>query len=200
MDLPPPSYTEATTNTPPSSNPYLATRAAPQTSPPEETLAHIVDLSAAVETAPFPSPEATWASRDITHQDWSTFLSQLAAHLTASKLQEDTSSDRAKQLVAEWNAEFFVPRRCIINIATQAAQAAQASQASDPNPALSSDDNVVLGFKWDDKFIGLAFGGKKPITGYGLKLGNLLLGVSTGSAEKDKDKKESGAPAPASSK
>lgn len=176
MTKAPPSYAEATN---PSTNIYLASRAPLPFSPPSEILNYTLDCS--LNPAPFPSPENAWLARDINHQDWNSFLAQLSSD---SKWSTDENSQRAANVVAEWNDKFFGPRHCRVDITIMPQQGGNGGAAGAEETKFEG-----LGFKVGNSFIGVSTG--KDVAGIGLKLPGVLLGVATGSgkeAEKPAEK------------
>ena len=98
-------------------------------------------------------------------------IAQFSAHPSAEPSLEERL-ERAKNLVAEWNAKFFAPRGCRLDFTEPKGKA----------------KHQGLGFQVGDYFLGVSTG--KSSGGVGLKFGNVLLGVANPTGEKTDEKKK----------
>ncbi|KAK0631317.1 hypothetical protein B0T14DRAFT_1402 [Immersiella caudata] len=158
---------------------YISKRPAP-TMAPGNVIEHTVALSSSIAPIPFPSPEAPWQTRDVSHEDWRVFSEQLLPKSTQS-LDKPTATDGESEaafqrcincVVEEWNAKFFKPRGLRVKI--------------DFGEKKAEDGPHGLGFKWGNTFVGIS----KNSGGVGLMLpGGVLVGVATKNKAQGEEKK-----------
>ncbi|CAI0641528.1 unnamed protein product [Colletotrichum noveboracense] len=185
-DVPPPPYVADTAtqpiNRPP---PFLL---------PSEVTAHFVNLipGSAPFTFAYPEPSALWLSRNIQHEDWAAFTSNLVkagrsgttggAPLPAdSKGQQPMSAaqspeyeeqiGRMREELARWNQTFFKPRgmKVVSGEDYRAETQPSSSQAQSGSSGGGADKRWKFG---PDKF--------------GFQIGGALLGIDMSKPAKDK--------------
>jgi len=151
---------------------YISKRPAPGALP-TNTIEHSLPLSSPTSSLSFPKPEASWAGRDVSPEDWRAFTEQLRPQGPNNKNADVAENEgayrrRSNYVVEEWNAEFFKPRGLRVNPVFEE-KATEKVAESGPKG---------LRFKVGNTFVGLA---TSPGTGgFGLKLpGGVLLGVAT---------------------
>ena len=112
----PPSYDDATS---------LPGRRPPHPRPTPE-LTHTINIKVPRATAsgplpiPFPSDEASWTARDIQHDDWARFVSNLAGARETKPEKKgndegaptDEQVEAMREALGLWNYNFFEPRGC----------------------------------------------------------------------------------------
>lgn len=116
---------------------YLASLGPPSTSssPAADFLTYEVERSVS-SGLPLPSPEQAWLERDVDHHNWSAFLAQLA----------DNNGDRGTQMqiLEQWNAAFFRPRRCCVTMASSASPPAAGAVILQPEvPATTGAEDAI---------------------------------------------------------
>lgn len=154
---------------------------------------HRIQLGTDASSAPaasglrFPRPENIWLSRDVDRADWTAFAKDLlprratgAAPTTATTAATTNGSDdsdqgvtadettRREQLTTvldQWNKGFFEPRGLAI-----------VAQFGDEEVGAPSSTTVPEGEESNTS--AATAQSKQPSRGFGLKLGNSLLGVS----------------------
>lgn len=179
---------------------YIASRPAPAhltaADAEKENVAvvHRVQLGADEGSAPsastvrFPRPENVWMSRDVDRADWAAFTKHLFPRRQRPGVNGSSTTDnngdghkdddetadettrrqRLIDIVGEWNRDFFEPRG--LSILAQFGDDVVEATAS---PDGEGDVTETPGATGDSS-------SKQPNRGYGLKLGNSLLGVSMG--------------------
>lgn len=116
VNKPPPDDHIDAANEPPSSHPeamlnnYLASLNPPSTLPPDGVLSYEIDISSSYPS--LPSPQTAWLARDVDHENWNTFLLQLA------EVKGDAAAQA--QAVEQWNVSFFRPRGCRVTMSAPA--------------------------------------------------------------------------------
>ncbi|KAK2764829.1 hypothetical protein CKAH01_15710 [Colletotrichum kahawae] len=185
-DVPPPPYVADTATQPINRSPPF-----PQ---PSEVTAHFTNLipGSAPFTFAYPEPSALWLSRDIQHEDWAAFTSNLvraarssttgdAPLAVDSKGQKSLSGaqgpeyeeqvSRMREELGRWNEIFFKPRG--MKVVSGEDYRAETKPSSSETQSDGSGDGSNK--KWN-------FGPDK----FGLKIGGALLGIDMSKPAKDK--------------
>lgn len=161
--------------------------------------------SAVAATLQFPKPEHVWMSRDVDVADWSTFMNQLTSSSATPPPQakenhdEDHDSIRRAHVITimtEWNKGFFAPRGLKVlplfgDDETAAGAGSDGLDETNKVSAAAGDGNSKssrgFGFNLGKNS---RFGVSLPpnSNGYGIRVGGVLLGVTTTGDEAKSDK------------
>ncbi len=195
MDLPP-AYESVVL---PCQNPYIASR---QQTQPDMTTANTTmlrstfdpasitvrgDAAAGGQTATAPRPEG-WAARDVSAADWDVFAGQVAG------VKDSRDGCAVGALVGEWNAWFFAPRGCLVELPGVRLRGRRDDQdeeeEQEEDEAACGGGNGFytarqgrLGFNIGGSFVGLVSDEGEV----GLKVGGLVLGVTHVKQEEEQE-------------
>ncbi|KAL0943263.1 uncharacterized protein CTRU02_201149 [Colletotrichum truncatum] len=129
FDAPPPPYEDAAS----------AIARQPPFPRPDQIQTHYITIESgtASPSLPFPDPAELWLGRDISRQDWSTFVANLTAALEADEQENKQQSKgqgngkgRVAEIVARWNSGFFEPRGLKIVLNDEGASAGSSGSGS----------------------------------------------------------------------
>ena len=179
---------------------YLSTRPAPTTRA-GRTVVHnfVITPGTAASALQFPKPEQVWMSRDVDREDWKTFLNYLipkrpvrnasafqgdfniqdgAESQNSGVIQETEAARRRRinHLVAEWNDEFFQPRGLKVQPQFDPADAPIAESSKQGSGFISGKEG--FGFKVGGSLVGIGLSVPSNSSSFGIRLGNVVLGVS----------------------
>lgn len=221
----------ALTNTSNAGSSYISSRPAPAHLAAQDNdkdniaVVHRVQLGTDASTAPaasalrFPRPENVWLSRDVDRADWKAFATHLfprrrrspsptnvgtttTTPSTSSDEDEDAAVDesarrqRLNDVVSEWNKGFFEPRGLGIiaqfgdEVVGQAVPEGDATDATVVKASTRANNSKQpsrgFGLKLGNSLLGVAL--PPHSHGYGLRLGGVLLGVRVDDDEEDDEK------------
>ncbi|KAK0389504.1 hypothetical protein NLU13_3079 [Sarocladium strictum] len=133
----------------------------------------------------FPQPETIWLGRDVDHDDWDTFLTQLDAAASATQTGQNADEQRAAAVVdvdAQDRQEAFNQLEAAQAGGAAAADDQQANAQGQGGTTTTTTSRRGYGIKLgENTLLGLSL---PPYSnGFGIRIGGGLLGVSTGEAE-----------------
>lgn len=106
----------------------------PPLQPPKDVRLHYINVTptAAPPSFPYPEPVHIWLSRDVSHEDWDSFVADLLDHsaettvddgevhpgkkvdFTRQHVSHEDNTKRMHVVLAIWNEKFFQPRRLTV--------------------------------------------------------------------------------------